>query len=319
MRTDFKLAMLLILLGSDQSSFAQSVPFPSGPLPDPPIEMNTPVPVTEQTAGIDQFSFIESRRPIGVFASTIDGDHEDAGFLTGGGGSFAGVVATHVIYTPDQFTLQFPIGAQGTQTLFAPTTRPPNGSCLEMGTSYMTTQGQPTIVSVYVFDFCGGLQFGKKLKVDTKFITNYTVVNSDGHREYTLGIATNATNVGQSANWNGSLYNYATKAWDLIYSRTGIYNDLRGWTIFETWYKKGQCSKSLPVIRASNLAYKDITSGRWVPVVQNMDHLTVNQHDGRNSDLTNTNCFHDDKTGPASYEFAVVVPDNSWQVTSTGH
>jgi hypothetical protein len=281
--------------------------------------MISPVPVTQQTQGIDQFSFIQSRRPIGAFASTIDGDHEDAGFLTNGGGSYAGVVATHVIYTPDQFTLQFPVGAQGTQTLFAPTTRPPNGSCLEMGTSYTTIQGQPTIVTVYVFDFCGGLQFAKKLKVDDNFIHDYTVVNKDGNREYTIGIATNATTIGQSANWNGSLYNYATNKWDVVYSRTGIYSDLRGWTIFETWYKKGQCSKSLPKLTANNLAYKDIISGKWASVTQNMDHMTVNQHDGQNSDLTNTNCFHADNTGPASYEFSVVIPDSSWQVISTGH
>lgn len=291
----------------------------TGTIPDPPSELRAPISLTPQTRGIDSTSFISSRRQIGLFASTIAGDHEDAGFLTQGGGSYGGVVATHALYKNGEFQLALPPGATRPQTLYAPTTRAPNGSCLEVGTSYFTEPGQQTQATVYVFDFCAGMRFAREVLVDDNFIANYATTGSDGHRSYLLAITTNAPSPGISANWNASLFNYKSRQWDVAYSSTGLAADKRGWTIFKSWYQKGQCSKSLSLITAEGISYKDLADNKWSDLQPQMNHLTVEEHNGVSSNTTNTNCFHDDATGPASYKFNVVKVNSAWQVSSTGH
>jgi hypothetical protein len=308
-----------LLLGIDGSKAADVYISSELTLPDPPIELSPAVSVIAQTSPIDGSGFIGSRQTIGQFASTIEGDHEDAGILTNGGGPYGGVVATHVIYTNDEFNLQLPPGSTLSQTLFAPTTRPPNGACLELGTAYRTAPGEQTNATVYVFDFCGGKKFAKQTPVGEEFISKYTFKTADGHRAYNISITTNAPVPGISANWNAALYNFGTNRWDIIYSTTGVHTDRRGWTIFETWFQKGQCSKSLPPIFAWDINYKNLSTSTWELATPNMHQMTVNQHDGKSSDAANTNCFNDDKTGAASYIFSALKADSAWQVAATGH
>ncbi|RWD94248.1 hypothetical protein [Mesorhizobium sp.] len=308
-----------LVLAGMPALFASTILAWSDPLGDPPREAGQEISLDAQPRPIDGASFVASRKQIGQFASTIDGDHEDAGILTSGGGPYGGVVASHVVYTPAEFNLTFPAGAKGTQTLFAPTTRAPNGSCLEVGTAYESRAGTPTNVTVYVFDFCAGLKFKRQTPVNQNFLDNYTTVTPDGLHAYTTSIVTNSPDPIQSDNWTASLFNVKSKKWDVLYSDTGQYRDLRGWTIFETWFQKGQCSKSLPNLVAFDISYRNMATGKWEVVQPQMSNLTVNEHDGKSSDVTNTNCFNDDKTGPASYRLEVIHPDSAWKIVSTGH
>jgi hypothetical protein len=287
-------------------------------VPEPPTELIPDAVLGPQLHPIEGASFMASRMSVGKFAETVDGDHELAGFLTNGGGPYTGVMASHNLYAPANITLALPTGATLKQTLYAPTTRAPNGSCLEVGTAYQSYPGESTHVSVYAYDFCKN-HFGIQKTVDESFLEKYSSTSNDGSMFYILSIATNAPSPGISANWDASLFNFKTKKWDKLYSTTGLSNDSRGWSLFETWYQKGQCSKSLPIFRSWNIQFKNSGTANWEDVQQNMTHLTVNQYDGKTSDLVNTNCFNDDNTGPASYDFAVLTADSAWEVRSTGH
>lgn len=322
MRDNLRLMVLFsVLTISIRSVSAQVVPtdLPVLKLPEPPTELSPTSVVGQQPHPIDSVAFIDTRSVIGQFASTVVGDHEFAGYLTNGGGPYSGVIAYHLFYTEQEFTLKLPPGATHPQTLFAPTTRAPNGGCLEMGTAYVTNPGEPTHTSVYAYDFCNGKKFGRQIAIDKNFLKKYSASNSAGQKYYIASIVTNAPTVGVKANWNGAFFNFLTGSWDIFFSSTGLSDDQRGWSIFETWFQKGQCSKSLPALRAWNVQFKNLDTGLWEGATQNMSRLTVNQLDGKSSDSTNTNCFNDDETGSASYNFTAINPNSAWEVRSTGN
>ena len=265
-RTSSVIAFCCCLQYVPSIGFAQSSPnLPKLQLPEPPTELSAPAEFSQQQHPIEGASFIASRKSIGKFAETVAGDHEMAGFLTSGGGPYAGVTAAHIFYTSAEFKLTLPPQAHLSQTLYAPTTRRPNGSCLELGTAYVTNPNEDTRVSVYAYDFCKPnlSGFGRQVPVDQGFLNNYSSSTTDSKKYYVVSIATNAPSPGIKANWNSSLYNFATKQWDVFYSSTGLSDDARGWSIFETWYQKGQCSKSLPSLRSWNIQFKNSTTGKW--------------------------------------------------------
>jgi hypothetical protein len=281
-----------------------------------PNIMITSAPPTPQPAPSlpsDEARFIRERQPSNILSWTNDGDHEDAGVLTDGGGGFTGVLALHAVYQTGTLQLSLPQNATRTQTLFAPTTRAPNGSCLEVGTKYETQIGQPTTATLYVFDFCKPTpQFVLWKPIDSNFISTYAGGSLQGQHAYSLAIFTTDAAVSLTSAWSSLLYNYQTKKFDSLWTSTGAYTyDPRGWSIFETWYQQGQCSEALPRLGATGLAYFNPSTKKWEGLAPTMPGLTNYVHSGGNCFLAN----HDE--GP-SYQIVSAPTYNSWTVTSTG-
>jgi hypothetical protein len=258
--------------------------------------------------------FIQARRASVHFAWTVAGDHENAGVFTEGGGPYLGVEAVHSVFKVGDFSLEVPAGAAGRQILYAPTTRPPNGSCLEMGTAYTTLAGQPTSVYVYVYDSCKApTQFIYAAPVNEKFIQLYGGETVDGMTGYKLRIMPSSTSLSTQTEWSAQLFNFAKHEWETIAVSQGFVTDLSGWSIFETWYQKGQCSKTLKSIKAVDISYYDALANSWKAISDEMLPL-------RNSVRGGGNCFVDqDPNNQASYKVMPLPAVHGWEVTGTGH
>jgi hypothetical protein len=259
-----------------------------------------------------QFSRV--RQPDHQYAWTTDRDHEDAGIETPGGGSYLGVFGVHAVYKQGTIQLTAPAGATQTQTLYAPTTRPPNGSCLEIGTAYTTEPGRPTTAYVYVYDFCSAHgAFVRTDPIDDEFVDTYAGARIGTVAAYTAYIYTPDRRLSEETEWLAVIRNYKLSRWELLWSTHGYFSDdRRGWSIFETWYRQGQCSKSLPVIGAAGLMFFDSASSAWEAVNANMVQLQNSLHPGGN-------CFGTDgQHGPPSYQLSLLPSRNAWQVSSTG-
>jgi hypothetical protein len=258
--------------------------------------------------------FVEARRAAVHFAWTVDGDHENAGIYTDGGGSYLGVRAVHTVFKAGDFNLGVPAGAQGKQILYAPTTRPPNGSCLEMGTAYTAIAGQPTAVNVYAYDFCSyPTQFVYVAPVDDNFIRLYAGETVDGIAAYKIRIIPNETSLSKQTEWSGQLFNYVKQVWETKAVAHGFVTDLSGWSIFETLYQKGQCSTTLKPMKAVSIAYYDSSTDSWKAIADEMLPL-------RNSLRRGGNCFTDqDANNLASYKVNELQNAHGWEVVGTGH
>lgn len=295
---------------------ASTIPKPSitAPTPHP-----TPPVATPSGTAFDKFK--NRRRPGNLSFADVN-DHEDAGVLNDGGSIYTGVFAVHTIYSPSNFSLQLPAGAAAPQTLFAPTTRGTNGACIEVGTAYTASPGSTsTNVEVYAFDFCmtGGPNWGKRVAVTQDFIDTYAGATAHGQRAYALAVYTNDTTITGSSPWRAELYNFKTQQWEEFYTSRGSFAayDPRGWSIFETWYQPGQCSKSLPVLGVEGLAYYQPVSKQWENLAETMSPqgtVPLRNH----TDLGGS-CFLPDSHGPASYHLSPDVPAyNMWKVDSSG-
>lgn len=259
--------------------------------------------------------FAEARRTATHFAFTVAGDHENAGIYTDGGGPYLGVDAIHTVFKEGDFDLPIPPGAHGAQTLYAPTTRPPNGSCLEVGTAYTTVRGQRTAVRLYVYDFCSSpARFIKALAVNNQFVQAYARESIDGVSFYRIRIQPSDRALDAHTIWQAKIYNYKTGDWYTIASARGyVRNDYAGWSIFETWYQKGQCSKTLKSIRALRIAYYNANTEKWEPIDNKMLPL-------RNSIRFGGNCFMDqDNQNLASYKVNQLNDLHGWEIIGTGH
>ena len=296
----------------------QSVPKPKITGPNP-----TPTPTSEQHSTTSAFEKFAKRRTPGSLSMADMSDHEDAGILNDGGGLYTGVFAAHSIYAPSQFNLPLPRGANGTQTLFAPTTRATNGACIEVGTAYTANPGGAnTQVEVYAFDFCktGGPDWGKHIPVTQAFLDNYAGTTAHGTPAYALTIYTNDTVITGSSVWHAGLFNFKTQQWDEIYTSKGSFAtfDPRGWSIFETWYQPGQCSPSLPLLGVEGLSYYQPLTKQWEAFAETMTSETSSIL--RNHIDLGGSCFLPDGPTPASYQL-VTAPTafTLWKVESSGH
>lgn len=261
-------------------------------------------------------SFVRARQTTTHFAYTGNGDHENAGVYTSGGGAYLGVEALHSVFKTGDFDLAIPAGAQGPQTLYAPTTRPPNGACLEVGTGYTTLPGQHTVVHVYVYNFCQSpRRFVRVMAVDDKFMNTYAREPVQGAAPaYKIMIKPDGNVISSRTKWTAMIYNYLEKRWCVIGSAQGyVASDRNGWSIFETWYKKGQCSQTLKILGASNIAYYNGITGGWEPISDDMSPLRNVLHHGGD-------CFMDqDANNKASYDVIELRTVHGWEVRGTGN
>jgi hypothetical protein len=135
-----------------------------------------------------------------------------------------GLKATHSVFTGAAAV------THGGDVVYAPTSLPSGGACMEMTTAY--TSGGPVL---WAWDWCGGnAGVGKLVNIDAGFLTTYTTT-VNGQAAYSTDIhQTNPT----SNTWSSYLYNYQTHAWDVFYTSSGTY-DLGdkgfGWDMFEIY------------------------------------------------------------------------------------
>ena len=334
--------IMVFLLFASSVVYCQQIASP--PLPDHPRPYTPPKPTIAvaarppvprpagRTNKSDLERFRASRLRDQLLASTIDSDHEDAGVETtnsdlSSNSPYTGVCAVHAVYPTGKIQLKLPDNATRTQILYAATTRPPNGACIEVGTAYTTdVNTNKTTAGVYVFDFCkpGGGDFaippmpvnGKQpIAVDQSFMETYAGASTQGIPAYAISIFTPDSTISSNSKWYAQLYNYKTQQWDTIYSTQGFFwYDTRGWSIFETYFQAGLCSESLPPLGADQLSFFNSISQTWESVAPQMTQMGVHISYGGSH---NNNCFVADATGPASYS---VMPSPPvfywWQVVS---
>jgi hypothetical protein len=321
------LSLCLTVCG--QQSPVPPVPEAQGPyVPEKPsIKVNTapPAPRPAARAMSDMDRFRDSRQSNQLLSSTIDTDHENAGVMTEKGGAYTGIFAVHPVYQTGTIQLKLPESATRTQILYAATSRPPNGSCLEVGTAYTTDIiSKRTKVSVYVYDFCkaGGGNWAippipvdgmsPPIEVDQDFMNRYAGAKTKNihARAYAVVIFTPDTNITATSKWYAQIFNYSTKQWETKYSTQGSFlDDQRGWSIFETYFQTGLCSESLPDLGADELSLFNAATQKWEPISNKMPNLPVKITHGGDH---NNNCFIADQTGPASYTVAPDPPTFYW-------
>ena len=243
------------------------------------------------------------RRGISVSRSTSnvvasDSTHQDAGIVSNdtSGSPVNGVRAFHTIYSPTAIHLE-PSGGQ-TQFLYAPTTKGPNGDCLEFGTAY-TDSGSGTSANFYVFDFCAGGSPGFKVSIpiDASFMSTYT-------RKWNGLTVYNGETIQGPGTWYALLYNYAHKRWDRVYTTSGAGGN-NAWSIFEFYFSPGPCPM-LPKFSAQDIRFYDPTQGTWNRATPT-DGTGVSQTLGPPG-----SCF----TAPTTYQIFFPYPDYNWHVSS---
>jgi hypothetical protein len=298
-------------------------PYPS---PNPLLPKSrppAPTPAAGHQSALAQFrAWRQWNRPL---STTINQDHEDAGLmiLPTAQNVYAGIYVKHLVYSSAEIKLSIPPNASAQQILYAATSRPPNGSCLEVGTAYITEPNTTvTNAVIYVYDFCtpSGGDFvvpptvaGGKL-VDSQFLSTYAQTTAMGVPSYELEIFTKDYPVTSSSTWYAQIHNQLTNKWDILYTAKGMADDNRGWSIFETYYQAGLCSESLPVLGADQISLLNSLTGNWELVSANLPLLEVATDNGG---AHNNNCFVDDRTGPASYVLLPTPPTYyTWSVTS---
>ena len=228
---------------------------------------------------------------------------------------------TEGVYT-QQLTLLAPGANQvGDDLLYAPSTRPPNGGCIEGGQAYYNGgqyTGYNTHAYIFAFDFCGGS--GKSFHPDTSstWFNTYVRTDKDGPY-YTIQLWNGAgPNV-----WQQRYYNYTTNQFDLFYQTTGNFttDGLDGWAQFETKYNvqagtTAQCSPNLPNIQETSIRFYNGSQTIWLtPSNSSLDQPTP----GETSYGSYGTCFNTNIT-PASYAFSLPYGKyDTWRVTSTGY
>jgi hypothetical protein len=297
-------------------------PYPS---PNPLLPKSrppAPTPAGRQSALAQFRAWRQWNRPL---STTINQDHEDAGLmiLPTAQNPYAGIYVKHLVYSSAEIKLRIPPDATAEQILYAATSRPPNGSCLEVGTAYITEPNATlTNAVMYVYNFCtpnGGdfvipptVADGKV--IDSQFLSTYAKTTAMGPPAYELEIFTKDSPPTSSSTWSAQIYNQVTSKWDNLYTAQGVADDNRGWSIFETYYQAGMCSESLPILGADQISLLNAVTGNWELVSTSMPLLQTSTDNGG---VHNNNCFVDDRTGPASY---VLLPNPpiyySWSVMS---
>lgn len=232
---------------------------------------------------VGQKSVVVSEDAGGQFAYSIPNKSQD------------GIYANHTIY-PD-LNLNSAPNNDYFNVLYAPTTHAPN-SCLEAGSNYWRGDGEksPTYHYVRLYDFCNNVGWGTgiTLQIDQTFIDNYVRNFDNKTAQYTMEIIGN-----KSTGWAFEIFNYKNNVWDKYYtSSPGVatYNGGEGWSLFETHYTIGPCSK-VPLIESTDIQV--LENGNWIPSEKNVSSWG--------------NCFSDND-GNVSYNGQNNL--DNWQVTS---
>ncbi|PZR58974.1 MAG: hypothetical protein DLM50_02180, partial [Candidatus Meridianibacter frigidus] len=244
------------------------------------------------------------------------------GTVINGGGTYTGIYAQHTAYSATAFPLSYPSGGSGSQELFAPLTRPPNGGCLSSATVALNSGGGHNYTFFVVFDYCGagapklvaGAQIDDPNDPTHLFKNNYLVTNNHGLPIYaTLSFTTDAVPTASST-WYMLLYNFKTNTYNLVSQATGTSGTSYGYSVYESAFLPGPCPSGLRRIAADYLQLYSAGTGHFTPVTPTMSGTTsvvINPSSA-------TPCFNADSSGPATDTFAMINPNGYWNVTTHG-
>lgn len=134
----------------------------------------------------------------------------------------------------------------GYTTIYTPTMYPPGGSCVELVTVY--TQ---SVRAVSAWDWCKSVAFAASVPVNSSFLSTYT----NGSGAYTGRVIRTST---ASNTWSASLYNYATGAWDTLFTQSGTNQSGRtdGWDIEELYSTVGTSGQAYSCADMAGLTFE---------------------------------------------------------------
>lgn len=133
--------------------------------------------------------------------------------------------------------------------LYAPTMTPANNSCIEVVTVHTTSTPQ-----IWAWDWCNAIAPGAEVNVNSSFLADYTTT-VNGRTAYTTKDV--RTNTGSNT-WTAYLWNYATGAWDTLFTSSGTDQSglTYGWDMFEFYSTVGSSGQ---VAICNNLASSGVT------------------------------------------------------------
>lgn len=273
--------------------------------------------LVNQISALDLASRLAAHGRVRGYATVPPNDHESQGvFFFGNAPPYNAFFGTQTAYEALQKPLTAPAGTSGLEQLFSPTMHPAWSSCLENSTFYISSSSSATS-HFTVFNFCltaGSFVFDAN--VDSKFLSEYVRLNSDGYPSYASEIFTTDKQPSGTSPWYSILYNFSKARYDLIISKPsdGFYSpDAFGWSIIEPFFAQGPCPQIAPAMAAA-LSVHNTTSGLWDPLMASMagGATTVVTVQGGSQN----NCLLGDNTGPASINFLTLVPNSKWRATS---
>jgi hypothetical protein len=186
--------------------------------------------------------------------------------------------------------------------IYAPTMKPPGGSCIEVVTAYTHDGG-----AVWAWDWCAATPGpAAELKIDRSFLDTYTI-NMDGHIAYTVEVirTDTATNT-----WTAMLYNYRTQSWQTLFTSSGTDKSGRGslgWDIFEVYGFKPPVGNASYCGDAAGDSFDSsgiqiLVGGSWRPVDASNSHVDK----GSDHPQSGFGCW--------SLNFQLSSPNNHWIV-----
>jgi hypothetical protein len=166
---------------------------------------------------------------------------------------------SHGIYAAHdaQTDLSIPNNAVGT-TIYAPTSMPAGGSCVETVTAHYRYSGMASTVHGHGFwDHCVANGWVTFETMDATWQGKY-VRTMDGEGRYFTQVYRTSDGC-----WNGELYNYSLGRWEQKARVCGTWSRTDGWTMWESHYLMdvAKACPSFPHIRSSSIQI--LTSGGW--------------------------------------------------------
>ena len=162
--------------------------------------------------------------------------------------------------------------------VYAPTSLPPGGSCIEATQVYRRRYRGATTGKLFgLWDWCQSGADGEfdVLEAQTTSWTQRYVRTYQGMPTYAIVIVTPNTGNTWGQCWYANLYDYILGGWVQKLAKCGIpgHNGQRaGWSMWESWYLfppyTGGCPK-LPGIRALDIAFADPSTSSFVPFTDN--------------------------------------------------
>ena len=247
--------------------------------------------------------------------STVgNNDKEVVGTFISAGGPYLGITAISSAYSASMLSLPRP-GNAGINQLFAPMMVPSDHGCL-VPASYYYNYGSGPQAAFIVSDFCAfdvrGPLTALFTPINASFLASYVRNNANGVPSYEV-VSFTPQPPSDASTWYVVLFNFNTGQWDLVTSAAGNRPRAEGGDYFASSFTAGPCPV-LPVISTLNLALAT-ESGGYDAVTPTLNGTTSRILAPPGFADVVDSCFLSDPSGPPSYDFNVVTPNDTWTVT----
>ena len=241
-------------------------------------------------------------------------DKEIVGPFISAGGPYLGITAISSAYPASTLSLPRP-GNAGIDQLFAPMMVPSDHGCL-VPASYYYNAGAGPQAAFIVSDFCAfdvqGPLTALFTPINASFLASYVRNNASGVPSYEV-VSFTPQPPSDASTWYVVLFDFNTGQWDLVTSAAGNRPRAEGGNYFASNFLPGPCP-ALPILSTVDLALAN-SSGGYDSVTPTLNGATSRILAPPGFADVVDSCFLADQTGPPSYNFNVVTPNNSWTVT----